>query len=340
MEDKAKGYDKYQSMLDQAQFYQNDRSHEQDPHGVAPETFSEFSAPSLVSSFDMEDMNDALPRDLEDSEMTDSGTEAISRMIQLKNASLAEEMLGHLAYKSDAVQKVADELFQLHTNLSKNQKETLHMIKGTDKYTSFTDIKLKATCRLLINAREGQNNSVATTSYLAATIMNKQAYKEDTSTFIIGWFCAHNAGLRIQRDGSDPVECLSRGMMASLLCQLVHWMVYREIDCDLSFISGPDWDDIKQFELVVLSKAFTRLVAQLPEGSQIICFIDEIRHYEKKDTDDAYRAIKELVALTNRVGPLKGPRYFKLLLTCNDKALGIKNIFEGKSQSMEFPQEA
>ncbi|KAK1658321.1 hypothetical protein BDP55DRAFT_637950 [Colletotrichum godetiae] len=333
MGDKSKEYDRYDLMVEQAKFHQNDCSRVMNPHDVAPETCS-------ISYFNMEDVNDALPREPEDLEMADSGTKAIARAIQLKNVSLAEEMLWHLAYNSDAVQIVADRLFQTHTVLTENQKETLRIIKGTDQYTSFTDIKLKATCRLLINAREGQNNNVATTSYLAATIMNKQAYKEDTSTFIIGWFCAHNAGLRIQRDGSDPVECLSRGMMASLLCQLLHWMVYREIDCDLSFISGPDWDSIKQFELVVLSKVFTTLVTQLPEGSQIICFIDEIHHYEEKDTDDAYRAIKGLVALTNSVGPLKGPRYFKLLLTCKDEALGIKGLFEGKTQSMEFPQEA
>lgn len=125
-------------------------------------------------------------------------------------------------------------------------------------------------------------------------------------------------------------------------------MMARQDEYDLSFINSEfNWDRIITLKPKVLSKKFSRLVLQTPQGSQIVCVIDEICCYNGPG-GDARWVINELVALTKRTELLCGPRRFKLLLTCEHETFEIKADFESDSlpllksddQIMKVPQEA
>ncbi|KXH49276.1 hypothetical protein CNYM01_06992 [Colletotrichum nymphaeae SA-01] len=324
MEREAYGYHEQQN---HAQYYMRDRKSRCSAASLddaAREFFSESSAPPQVWPFDLAGVNDALTPEQTALEQNESyfRTEVTAEIIDPEGETTVERL-----FRGD-------------------QWKTWDYIIANNLFRDFVERYQQKTRCLLIIAGEHCGETISTTSKLAATVRTisacKRNEKDVISTFVIGWFCTDDTQIWDRKDPDKPVNISSRLMMASLVFQLLDLMMAKNIECDLSFINSEfNWDDIGKWELQVLSEIFTRLVLQAPEGSQIICVIDEICSYEDWDSteDDANKAVNALVAIANSAELLTGPRYFKLLLTCEDEAPGIEKKFKSKDQIMKVPQE-
>ncbi|KAK1461174.1 hypothetical protein CMEL01_14810 [Colletotrichum melonis] len=289
---------------------------------AVPEALSGPSAPPRVWPFDMTGVIDALcPK------------QAVSEQSELD-------------FRVEATAEMEEKRKMFcEAKLSADQEKTWDLIIENDLYKKFVRRNPQATRCLLIMAGEHYGEVISTTGKLAAIVMKESACKRNKEdgipTFVIGWFCADDTQMEDRTDPYKPVNFSSRLMMASLVCKLRDQMMAEKIECDLSSINSElNWDDISKWELGVLSEIFSKLISQTPEGSQIICVIDEICSYEYCDyTDDTNKAINALVAIANSAELLTGPRYFKLLLTCKHEASGIEEKFRSEDQIMKVPQE-
>ncbi|KAI3539072.1 hypothetical protein CSPX01_09199 [Colletotrichum filicis] len=315
---------------------------------AVPEAFSGPSAPPRVWPFDMTGVIDALrPKQAasEQSEL-DFKVEATAEMEEPEGEMTTERLFQYLIYNEVWPQQARKRKMFCEAKLSTDQEKTWDLIIENDLYKKFVRRNPQATRCLLIMAGEHYGEVISTTGKLAANVMEKSACKRNKEdvipTFVIGWFCADDTQMEDRTHPYKPVNLSSRLMMASLVCKLRDQMMAEKIECDLSSINSElNWDDIGKWELGVLSKIFDKLVSQTPEGSQIICVIDEICSYEYCDfTDDTNKAINALVAIANSAELLTGPRYFKLLLTCKHEASGIEKKIRSEDQIIKVPQEA
>ncbi|KAG7053116.1 hypothetical protein JMJ77_0000208 [Colletotrichum scovillei] len=348
MEREAYGYHEQQN---HAQYYMRDRKSlcsAASLDDAAREFFSESSAPPQVWPSDLAGVNDALTPEQTALEQNESyfRTEVTAEIIDPEGETTVERLFRYLTHHTALrLQKEKMEIY-FWTELSGDQWKTWDYIRANNLFRDFVERYQPTTRCLLIIAGEHCGETISTTSKMAAAVRINSACKVNEkdviSTFVIGWFCADDTQMWDRKDPHKPVNISSRLMMASLICQLLDRMMIEKIECHLSFINSEfNWDDIGKWELQVLSEIFTRLVSQAPEGSQIICVIDEICSYEDYDPteDDANKAINALVAIANSAELLTGPRYFKLLLTCEDEAPGIEKKFKSKDQIMKVPQE-
>ncbi|KAK1481587.1 hypothetical protein CTAM01_13944 [Colletotrichum tamarilloi] len=315
---------------------------------AVPEAFSGPSAPPRVWSFDMTGMRDVLRPKQAASEQSeiDFRVEATAEMEEPEGETTAERLSQYLMCNRVWPRQAEKREMFCEAKLSVDRERTWDFIIGNDLFKKFVRRKPQATRCLLIMAGEHYGEVISTTGILAANVMEKSACKRNKEdvipTFVIGWFCADDTQMEDRTDPGKPVNLSSRLMMASLVCKLREQMMAEKIECDLSFINSElNWDDIGKWELGVLSEMFAKLVLQTPEGSQIICVIDEICTYEDHNfTDDADKAINALVAIANSAELLTGPRSFKLLLTFKHEASGIDKTFRSEDQVMKVPQEA
>ena len=99
------------------------------------------------------------------------------------------------------------------------------------------------------------------------------------------------------------------GMMRSLICQIL-----RSFLVDLDFISSRRYrEQLESFNLHALCNCFGKLVKRLPMDSVLVCIIDGICFFEKKEwAEDCQNAIRDLqdIADDDELGAV-----FKLLIT-------------------------
>ena len=132
---------------------------------------------------------------------------------------------------------------------------------------------------------------------------------------VVSYFC----GLHSNFVTDDRAN--ARGMMISLLGQLLLQAKHKDLHFDLTFLAQKKLQHIAQEDLKTLCSLFRSLVVQLPKDRMIFCVIDGISLYESTDGDDdlfyAWQRLNQLLEHKS----LKA--IMKLLATCPGQTLRL-----------------
>lgn len=108
---------------------------------------------------------------------------------------------------------------------------------------------------------------------------------------------------------------------------------------DLSFLTDSKWRKIERLELEVLCTIFRKLARHAPSESAILCVIDEISLYETQMLQPRTNLVMEkLVRLATKQGDEQ--QAVKLLVTCQDRALGVSRYVSGHTIDLQEDIEA
>lgn len=103
-------------------------------------------------------------------------------------------------------------------------------------------------------------------------------------------------------------------------------MIDSGVEVGLSFMYESKWRHVEQLKPTTLFSVFVGLVEQLPRGSILLCIVDEIVLYETRALEsDTEVVMGKLARLAEKLST--GPQIFKLLTTCQNRALGMAEHF-------------
>ncbi|KAF4465220.1 hypothetical protein FALBO_7938 [Fusarium albosuccineum] len=242
-----------------------------------------------------------------------------------------KQLLECLQYDPEAPSRDISTFLRLGYQLSENEKARAAAMIRNDQFRHFMGETQRSTC-LLVNGREdlAVSNGISPLSLVVAELANKS--KEMGSglgpVFVVGYFCpAHQPS---PLPSSLTYQNSAVGMMTSLIGQLLNQVTDRGIDVDLSFLTKKKWRKIEESDPEVLCSVFKKLTRQIPPGSAILCMVDEISLYETQMLEYQTNLVMEkLVRLANHQQE-DGHQIFKLLVTCQDRALGVSRFFSGR----------
>ena len=129
-----------------------------------------------------------------------------------------------------------------------------------------------------------------------------ESFEDHEPAIAIHFFCGSHTSSR------DPVKG-PHGMMRSLICQIL-----RLFSVKLDFVTSHRYrEQLQTYNLRTLCHCFAKLIKQLPMDTVLICVIDSINLFEKKDwEEDCRKVVNDLQDLADddELGAL-----FKLLMT-------------------------
>lgn len=247
-------------------------------------------------------------------------------------------LLKCLSYDPDALlRQIAAEL-QLGYQLDRQAKSKAAAAIRHEDFRHFME-EAHSSIFLLINARDDISSSdgVSPLSIVVAQLghMSRGLATESAPMCTVQYFCAAHKPIPIPGPKAAQASPVS-SMMASLVGQLVSQLVDTGVKTDLSFMKDSTWQKLERLELEVLCRIFGKLIYQMPEGGVVLCIIDEISLYETQlhghETDLVMGKLVQLAE--NQRGQRK---VFKLLVTCQDRALEINKYFGG--HTLDLPVE-
>lgn len=247
--------------------------------------------------------------------LNNQGNRTRTREIAATNA--AKHLLELLEYDPQSIGRDTTTCFH-QTQLLDEQAETraAAMIRNK-KFKTYSEVNCSTF--LLVNghidlaAAEGSSPF----SFMVAKLARNS--EKPGSAFVVKYFCD-------QHRPNIDVSSLSPGlrMMVSLNGQLVTQMIERGIEVDLSFLTQVGWQQVAKKKLSILCIIFRELKNQLPTNGVLLCLLDEVSQYEtalyERDTDVVLRKLTRLVGMQDKL-------IFKLLVTCQGRALGISKYF-------------
>ncbi|KAI8944576.1 hypothetical protein F4801DRAFT_594847 [Xylaria longipes] len=180
-----------------------------------------------------------------------------------------------------------------------------------------------ASSSLLVNGRAdiSSTEGISSLSHVTAKLarISERIDSPSGSPYVVKYFCNQHPPFLGDSGIPSPIT-----MMASLVCQLLAQMIDKELDVDLLMSTKRDWQKIEKPNLKVLCNIFHNLTNQLPPRSVVLCIIDDLSQYEigpfAEDTDAIIRRLTRLAAGHDKI-------VFKLLVTCQGRALGISRYF-------------
>lgn len=242
----------------------------------------------------------------------------------------AHKLLESLRYDSRITSGDVDNCLKLGEAFDENKTaRSAAMIKDS-KFEEFMAGYL-ASSSLLVNGRADMSSTdgLSPLSFVAAKLV-KISEKLDSplgSPFVIKYFCNQHPPFLDASGVPSPVT-----MMASLVGQLLAQMIEADLDVDLSMLTKRDWKQVENLNLKVLCNIFRELTDQLPAKSVVLCIIDDLAQYEigpfMDDTDAIIRRLTRLAAGHDQI-------VFKLLLTCQGRALEISKYFVNQTVDLD-----
>lgn len=244
--------------------------------------------------------------------------------------SRRKQLLECLRYDKEALPQDISSFIRLGYHLSNHEKSRAAAMITSDQFKSFMQETRLSTC-LLVNGRQdlATSNNLSPLSLVVAELANKsQEQGSDLGpVFVISYFCA--ARQFLPTHDASTSQNSAAGMMASLVGQLIQQLSDRSIIVDLSFMTSKTWRKVEEFDPKTLCRIFRKLIGQTPPGSAILCMIDEISLYETQTLEyQTSFMMEKLVQLIHREQD-DAQQVFKLLVTCQDRALGISRLFSG-----------
>ncbi|UQC79002.1 uncharacterized protein CLUP02_04481 [Colletotrichum lupini] len=239
-----------------------------------------------------------------------------------------ERLLKSLQYDPNLVPRDVATQIRLGYRLTNKQKAKAATLIRHENFKSFMTNTTSSSC-LLVNGRDDTAavDGISPLSLVAAQSTESFMAAGDPSTpfYVINWFCAeHKPGLVVGNNATTD-RCPSR-MMTSLVGQLLEKMIDSGVEVDLSFMYDSKWRHVEQLKPTTLCSLFVRLVEQLPQGSILLCIVDEIVLYETLALESDTKVVMgKLARLAEKLST--GPQIFKLLATCQNRALGMAEHF-------------
>jgi hypothetical protein len=233
------------------------------------------------------------------------------------------------ALKSDPEEAGRDisSVLRKGNHLSDKAKARAAAIIRHDMFKSFVE-EARYPARLLVNSGEDSSTTddVSAICIVAAELAQTSPPPE-TLVFSLSYFCGEHQMSPVI-DPSAVKHSSSISMIASLIGQLLTQLSARSLPIDLSFMTKTMLRKISRLEPMALCKAFQELFKQAPPRSVIVCIIDEISTYEtQRLIQDTEIVMMKLVKLATRHED--GRPILKLLLTCQDRAMGTLQYFPG-----------
>ncbi|KAF4992488.1 hypothetical protein FDECE_13704 [Fusarium decemcellulare] len=252
--------------------------------------------------------------------------------------SARKRLLECLQYDPEAPSRDISTFLRLGYQLSESGKARAAAMIRNDQFGLFIGETQRSTC-LLVNGREdlSVSDGVSPLGLVVAELANKSKERGSTlgPVFVVNYFCAAHQPSPLP--GSLANQNSAASMMTSLIGQLLNQFTDRGIDVDLSFLTKKKWHKIEESDPEVLCSIFKKLTRQIPPGSAILCMVDEISLYETQMLEYQTNLVMEkLVRLANHQQK-DGHQIFKLLVTCQDRALGVSRYFSGRV--LDLPEE-
>lgn len=135
---------------------------------------------------------------------------------------------------------------------------------------------------------------------------------------VVSYFC----GQRLD-DLDNDNRTDARGIVISLIGQLLLQRKHKGLQFDLSFIGDKGIRHIKKGKLMTLCTIFRKLVLQIPPHRIVLCVVDGISLYELRHETDTVEVWRQLNQL-QRNKQLKA--VFKVLATCPGQAISLHHV--------------
>ncbi|EMR65917.1 hypothetical protein UCREL1_7098 [Eutypa lata UCREL1] len=263
-----------------------------------------------------------------ESGQTDNPTN-LNRPSKAMALEMARTLLELIHFDQGVTSSDTASYLRMGLSLDERPKARAAAMVTNDRFKAFMSDEL-ASSALLVNGHAdlASVEGISPLSFVSAEFVR---IAESTGrAFVTKFFC----GQHPPRYGQSFPPSPSRGLMASLVGQLVSQMLDKGVDVDLSFLSQSDWHDIYGLELSTLCSVFRELTNQLPAQSLLLCIIDEITQYETTAlANDINVIFKKLTRLVKRREDI----IFKLLVTAHSRAMRISKHFVG--QMLDLPED-
>ncbi|KAL0777377.1 hypothetical protein CaCOL14_006895 [Colletotrichum acutatum] len=276
-----------------------------------------------ISAYDMVNATHILPGT---SISMNTRANADERRAEAKKAQ--KRLLESLHYDPNLVLRDVATQIRLGNRLTDKQKAKAATLIRHESFKSFMTNTTSSSC-LLVNGGDDTAavDGISPLSLVAAQATESFIAAGDPSTpfYVINWFCAEHKPALVAGNNARTDPCPSR-MMTSLVGQLLERMIDSGVEVDLSFMYESKWRHVEQLKPTTLCSVFVGLVEQLPQGSILLCIVDEIVLYETRALESDTKVVMgKLARLAEKLST--GPQIFKLLTTCQNKALGMAEHF-------------
>ncbi|KAK2053542.1 hypothetical protein LY76DRAFT_524394 [Colletotrichum caudatum] len=236
-----------------------------------------------------------------------------------------------LQYDKDSVQRdVASCVRRGHQLEERGKSKAAALFQHRD-FKAFM-IQSEFSTYLLINGRDdlAAVNGISPLSLAMAELTRKsQAVTSEMGhSFVIAFFCGEHRPNH-SFDSNATWRSSAVGLIASLIGQLLHQATERRAKIDLFFMTDSKWRKLMRLEPKFLCMLLKELIKQLPPGTVVLCIVDEAAIYETGGLQPHLMFIMGKLLHMVRVFA-DGPQVFKLLVTCQDRAVAVSQLFGGR----------
>lgn len=247
-----------------------------------------------------------------------------------------QKLLQHLQYDPDILSHDISTCLQLGNQLEQKGKSKAAAMIRHEKFRSFMQ-QTHSSAYLLVNGRDdvASTDGISPLSFVAAelTRISRSTLGDPNSLFVVNYFCAAHRSSPLN-DPAVAFQSSATGMMASLVGQLLSQMIEKGLQVNFSIMNDSRWRKLERLEPKILCKLFGELAKQMPPGCVLLCAIDEVCLYETQLLEfQTALVLEKLVRLVKKME--NGPQIFKLLVTCQDRALGISKYFSANTLDLQ-----
>ncbi|KAK2028609.1 hypothetical protein LX32DRAFT_663747 [Colletotrichum zoysiae] len=235
-----------------------------------------------------------------------------------------------LQYDEDSVPRdVASCLRHGHRLEERGKSKAAALFQHRD-FRSFMIQSEFSTC-LLVNGRDDlaavDGISPLSLAMAELTRISRAAGSEIGHSFVITFFCGEHRP-NYSCGSTEAWRSSPVGLIASLIGQLLHQATEKGARIDYSFMTDSKWRKLRRLEPKVLCMLLKELIKQLPPGTVVLCIVGEAAIYETGGLQPQLIFIIEKLLNMVRIFA-DGPQVFKLLVTCQDRAVAISRLFGG-----------
>ncbi|KAK2037170.1 hypothetical protein LZ31DRAFT_612917 [Colletotrichum somersetense] len=235
-----------------------------------------------------------------------------------------------LKYDEDSVQRDVASCLRYGHRLEERGKSKAAALFQHRDFRSFM-IQSEFSICLLVNGRDdlAAVNCISPLSLAMAelTRMSRAAGSEIGHSFVIALFCGEHRPNN-SCGSTEAWRSSAVGLIASLIGQLLHQATEKGAKVNLSFMTVSKWRKLRRFEPKVLCMLLKELIKQLPSGTVVLCIVDEAAIYETGGLQSQLIFIMERLLHMVRIFA-DGPQVFKLLVTSQDRAVAVSQLFGG-----------
>ncbi|KAJ0165468.1 hypothetical protein CTA2_11161 [Colletotrichum tanaceti] len=329
-------------MLESSPYFQSSRSERLAPdYRALPTSISGYDLANVDYSVSADEASEQ-PRYLGSRDVLQKQSNEDAAEARAAAEAARSKLLRLLQYDAETVRDdIASCLRRGHRLPEKGKSKAAKLFRNDD-FRAFVG-QSRASAGLLVNGRDDLAAAAAdgiSPLSLATAELTRISRSGGTTEFgqffVVNFFCGeHRPRLSSLDHPAAAWQSSAVGMIASLVGQLLSQAADRGMGPDLSFMNDSRWRKAERLEPKVLCTVFAELVRQLPSGALVLCIVDGIAVYETRAMQPQTMLVMEkLVRLVGKLA--NGPQIFKLLATCQNRALAVSQLFRGRT--LDLPE--